>query len=75
MKGTKVAIFLAIALISFAACHDFPEEEGVLVLGEDNFDDALKHYEHVLVEVSYIPYIFIQFTNYTIKNLKYLHVF
>lgn len=47
-----LAIFLVIAL---AACHDFPEEEGVLVLGDDNFDSALSHYEHILVEF-YAPW-------------------
>jgi protein disulfide-isomerase A1 len=56
MKGTKfAAILLIVSLFALVKSHDFPEEEDVLVLGEDNFDQAIKHFEHVLVEF-YAPW-------------------
>jgi protein disulfide-isomerase A1 len=54
MKG-KVLALLLIALFSVANTLDIPEEEGVLVLGDDNFNDAIKTYEYVLVEF-YAPW-------------------
>jgi len=36
-------------------CADFEKEEGVLVLGQDSFDDALAHYDYVLAEF-YAPW-------------------
>lgn len=46
---------MIIAIFGLVSTHSFPDEEGVLVLGEDNFDSALKHYEHILVEF-YAPW-------------------
>lgn len=56
MRTAKfAALFIAIALLGLAKSVDFPYEEGVLVLGEDNFEQAIKHYEHILVEF-YAPW-------------------
>jgi protein disulfide-isomerase A1 len=54
MMKVKI-VFLLIALFSVANTLDIPEEEGVLVLGENNFNDAVNTYEHVLVEF-YAPW-------------------
>jgi hypothetical protein len=42
MKITKFFTILLLFTVSGFVMADFPEEEGVLVLGEDNFNDALK---------------------------------
>ena len=48
MKG---AFFVAVvaALVAVAAA-EFPTEEGVLVLDESNFDDAIEQHDTLLVE-------------------------
>lgn len=48
MKIIHGLILLVAAVVVFG--EDFPEEESVLVLGEDNFDKALAAFQHVLVE-------------------------
>jgi len=50
-----LAIILIIALFGCAQSTEIPEEEGVLVLGEDNFDQAIKDNEFILVEF-YAPW-------------------
>ena len=55
MKFILVAAVLALAVASAAA--DFPTEEGVLVLDDSNFDDALEQHETLLVEF-YAPVSF-----------------
>jgi protein disulfide-isomerase A1 len=52
MKITGILLLITLSLV---ASHDFPEEEGVLVLGEDNFDEAIKQNEFLLVEF-YAPW-------------------
>jgi len=56
MKAAKfLCIFALIALFGLVRNVDWQEEDGVLVLTDDNFDQAIKHYEHVLVEF-YAPW-------------------
>lgn len=56
MKATKFLCILAfIALFGLVRNVDWQEEDGVLVLTDDNFDQAIKHYEHILVEF-YAPW-------------------
>jgi protein disulfide-isomerase A1 len=52
MKITGLLLLISLSLVASA---DFPDEEGVLVLGEDNFDDAIKANEFLLVEF-YAPW-------------------
>jgi len=56
MKSIKLAFLLAaVALFAFTSAADVTEEEGVLVLTEDNFDSVINSNEHVLVEF-YAPW-------------------
>lgn len=48
MKLIHGVVLLVAAVLVFS--EDFPEEENVLVLGEDNFDKAIAAFQHVLVE-------------------------
>eukprot|EP00127_Corallochytrium_limacisporum_P007375 Clim_evm12s249 gene=Clim_evmTU12s249 len=51
-----IAVFLAVvALFAVAHAAEFPEEEDVLVLSAENFDDALKEFPYILVEF-YAPW-------------------
>ena len=42
--------FVAILFLCDIAFAEITEEEGVLVLNDDNFDEAIKQYENLLVE-------------------------
>jgi protein disulfide-isomerase A1 len=56
MKATKLFCLIAlIALFGLVKNVDWQEEDGVLVLTDDNFDQAINHYEHILVEF-YAPW-------------------
>ena len=56
MKTNIFTILLLLTtLFTFTLQTDIPEEEGVLVLGNDNFDQAIKDNEFVLVEF-YAPW-------------------
>ena len=48
-----VALFALLIPLVFSA--EYPVEEGVLVLGDDNFEDALAEHKQVLVEF-YAPW-------------------
>lgn len=48
MKLIHGLVLLVAAVMVFS--EDFPEEENVLVLGEDNFEKAIATFQHVLVE-------------------------
>jgi protein disulfide-isomerase A1 len=48
-------VLLALAVLAAVCVAEFPEEDDVLVLTEDNFDDALKQFDLILVEF-YAPW-------------------
>ncbi len=49
-------IILFALVIGLACCQpDFELDEGVVVLTDDNFDDVVNHFEHVLV-MFYAPW-------------------
>ena len=45
----KFAAAVVVCLVALSQC-EITEEEGVLVLTEDNFDEAVSANEHILVE-------------------------
>lgn len=55
MKNKILATLLLLSLFALTLQVNIDEEDGVLVLGEDNFDQAIKDHEHVLVEF-YAPW-------------------
>ncbi len=55
LTGTLLLFFVTALAISAVQADDIEEDNGVLVLTEDNFDGALKSNEHILVEF-YAPW-------------------
>jgi protein disulfide-isomerase A1 len=49
------AIFLALVIGLVCSQPDFELDEGVIILTEDNFDDVVNHFDHVLV-MFYAPW-------------------
>lgn len=52
MFKSAITVFL---LLSIAFSHDFPKEDGVLVLSDNDFDHALEDHPTMLVEF-YAPW-------------------
>ena len=55
MYLTKFSILAVLALISFVHSEEIEKDEGVLVLTEDNFSQAISENEFILVEF-YAPW-------------------
>ena len=51
----KILAVLFLALLAFSAFAEVEEDEGILVLTDDNFDDELKNHDKILVEF-YAPW-------------------
>jgi hypothetical protein len=51
----KVFILLVVLFCALLAAAEIPVEDGVLVLGEDNFGEAIKSNQNILVEF-YAPW-------------------
>lgn len=66
MKSIKVTLLLALIAFLGYIHSEVAEEEGVLVLTEENFDSVLGSHEHVLVEF-YAPWCNNYFQSF-IKN-------
>jgi len=49
------AIFLALVIGLACSEPEYESDEGVVILTEDNFDDVIGHFEHVLV-MFYAPW-------------------
>lgn len=54
----KIYLTLLLSLVAFAFGEDIKEEEGVLVLTEAVFDQAIADNEHILVEFCKLLYTF-----------------
>lgn len=50
MKSFKVALLLALIALISQIKSDVVEEEGVLVLNEENFDSVISSYDRILVD-------------------------
>jgi protein disulfide-isomerase A1 len=55
MKLFVSLVLLAVLAVSWCHAGEYKDDEGVLVLTKDTFDDAVKEFEHVLVEF-YAPW-------------------
>jgi len=55
MSKSLFALFITVALLGSMMCQEVPEEEGVLVLSESNFDKVVSENQYVLVEF-YAPW-------------------
>ncbi len=55
MRSFLLFLLAVIAAPVLLVAVDIPVEEGVLELGDDNFDSAIKEYNNILVEF-YAPW-------------------